>query len=214
MNINAAEKRSAVPPVLVGIAGGSCSGKTTFARLLQALLRPVKTGILNQDAYYRGQSSRDPDTRAKTNFDHPDAIEMPLFLSHLEKLLKGESIRKPVYSYRLHTRTSETMEVHPSKVLIVEGLFLFGMYPAAPLFSLKIFLDVPDAERERRRVARDIQERSDTMEDLMIRWHGQTLPMHTSYVEPQKDFADHVLTGVEDEAPPIAAEIEAILKQR
>ena len=197
--------------IMVGIAGGSCAGKSTFAKRLQSRLGVKSTALLNQDAYYRDQSHLTVRERANINFDHPNAIEMPLFIRHIKQLIKGKPVQKPTYSYRKHARMDETKIIRPSKVLLVEGLFLYGPYPAEPLFKLRIYLDVPEDNRRDRRFSRDIKERSDTLDDMIMRWQRYTGPMHALYVEPQKKTADFVLSGTRDDIVLAAQQIKAML---
>lgn len=177
--------------LLVGIAGGTGSGKTTLADRIH---REFPDAVLiSQDSYYKDQSGVPEKLRGKTNFDHPDALEFSLLKEHLEMLKRGHCIDMPTYSFLTHTRTEETVHIHPTKIILVEGILLFAVPEIRDLLDIKLFVDTDDDVRLLRRIKRDIQERGRTLEGASKQYLTTVKPMHDAFVEPSKRFADLII---------------------
>jgi uridine kinase len=193
---------------LIGISGGSGSGKTTFARLLDRQLNRTFgegcSSILAQDHYYIDQSARfKEDGDPSVNFDHPSAIEFPLLARHLEKLKQGHPIEVPVYDFVTHTRKAVTTPFHPTRFVIVDGMLLLSQPLIRPWLDHRIFVDAPESVRYERRLKRDVVERGRTPEGVERQFRAQVKPMHDEFIEPSKDFASQVVEGTVDFAPVI-----------
>jgi uridine kinase len=179
-------------PFLIGIAGGTGSGKTTVAR---AIIEAVAghAVLIDMDAYYRPLDAMPLAERDRVNFDHPDTIDFPLLISHVRELRAGRAIEKPVYDFSRHTRAPHTEHVEPREVVVVEGILCLASPGLRALFDLKVFVDVPDEVRFARRLARDVSERGRTAESVRAQYEATVRPMHREFVEPGKAFADIVL---------------------
>ncbi len=198
---------------VVGISGGTCSGKTTLARILAQRFGRVCVTV-SQDWYYRDLAAVPPEARACVNFDAPDAIESPLLAAQLAVLARGAMIHAPQYDFALHTRDAESLRIDPAPVVIVEGLHVIGMPELAGLFSLRVFVDASDSLRLSRRVARDTRERGRTEPQIAAQFEATVRPMHARFVAPLRRCADLVVDGagaLEPAAALIAARIEALL---
>ena len=180
-------------PFLVGIAGGSGSGKTVLAQALCEGLRPAVATALAQDAYYRDRATLPPSARERLDFDTPDAFDQDLFVEHLSALRGGERIRPPRYCFVTHCRRGHGEPLGPADVVLVEGLFPFVDPRARELYDLRIYLDAPERVRLARRVARDVRERGRTEQSVMEQYRRSTLPAHRRWVEPSRAWADVVL---------------------
>jgi len=194
---------------LVGIAGGSGSGKTTFAnKILQKVTDPAVV-LLHQDSYYL--PTPPPHLRfgnlnpAEYNFDHPEAFDWPLLRSHLEILKQGGKVNVPVYDYRTNQRTTETIAVGPCKVIVLEGIFTLWDAPLRSLFDLKIYLHVESDIRFIRRLHRDVRERGRSLDSIIRQYYDTVRPMHHEYLEPTRQYAD-ISVGEETD---VAAEVIA-----
>ncbi|MFN7685926.1 MAG: uridine kinase [Oligoflexia bacterium] len=184
---------------LVGIAGGSGSGKTTFAnKILQRVTDPG-VALLHQDSYYL------PSLPEGANFDHPDAFDWPLLRNHLEALKQGLTVQVPVYDYRTNRRTLQTQPVGPSKVIVLEGIFTLWDPPLRSLFDLKIYLHVEADIRFIRRLHRDVRERGRSLDGIIRQYYDTVRPMHHEYLEPTRQYAD-ISVGEETD---VAAEVIA-----
>lgn len=179
--------------LVVGIAGGTGSGKTTVTRNILHRLDLDAIAVLQQDAYYRDLSDLGPAQRDLRNFDHPDSIELDLFADHLASLKAGEGIAQPVYDFARHVRTAETRWVEPGDVVIVEGILLFHFAEIRDLLDIRIFVDTPPDIRLLRRITRDIRERSRTLESVTEQYLRTVRPMHEEFVEPSKRHADVIV---------------------
>lgn len=179
-------------PVLVGIAGGSGSGKTWLADWLRRLIGPRAAARLAQDDFYRDRSHLSPAQRARLNFDHPDALDWTAFESALADLRAGRACRRPVYDFTTHTRAG-TVALEPRPLVLVDGLWLLSHPSVRRRFDLTVFLRCPEGERLRRRIARDVAERARTLEAVRAQFRGTVAPMHRRYVEPQARWADVVI---------------------
>jgi uridine kinase len=183
-------------PFVVGVAGGSGSGKTALCRALAGALGPARVAMLCHDAYYRDRSELPAAERAALNYDVPDALDTPLFLEHLRALRAGLPARPPRYCFSTHRRIGEDGVVEPRPVLLVEGILLLHDAEARRLLDLALFLDVPDEVRLARRMARDTSERGRTRRSVLSQFEATVRGAHAAYVEPTKAFADLVLFNV------------------
>ena len=175
-------------PLVIGITGGSGSGKTTVSReLVRRLTEDGSSAILlQQDSYYKDQSDKPMSERVKTNYDHPDSFETDLFVSDLRRLLRHEAISKPIYDYPNHTRAKEVEPVEPADVIIVDGVLLFNDSRVRDLLDMKIFVDTDDDIRFLRRLERDIDERGRTVRGVIDQYLATVKPMYHQFVEPTK----------------------------
>lgn len=178
--------------ILIGIAGGTGSGKTTLTRHLKNHFGPEVT-VIGHDNYYKRQEGKTYEERAKQNYDHPDAFDTGLLVEHLKELKAGRSIRCPVYSYVDHNRTDETLEIFPTKVLIVEGILIFQDPELREMFDIKIFVETDADVRILRRCLRDVEERGRTLRSVVTQYLTTVKPMHEQYVEPSRKYADIVV---------------------
>lgn len=178
--------------ILIGIAGGTGSGKTTLTRHLKDHFGPHVT-VIGHDSYYKRQEGKTYEERARQNYDHPDAFDTDLLVEHLKELKEGRSIRCPVYSYVDHNRTDQTTEVFPTKVLIVEGILIFQDPALREMLDIKIFVETDADERILRRCLRDVEERGRTLRSVVTQYLSTVKPMHEQYVEPSRKYADIVV---------------------
>ncbi|MBS9767413.1 MAG: uridine kinase [Flavobacteriaceae bacterium] len=178
--------------IVIGIAGGTGSGKTTVT---DAILEKINahTSLLEQDAYYRDMPKLTHEERSQLNYDHPDAIEFSLLIQHIKNLKKGVSIEKPIYDFTEHARKNETTTVQPARILIVEGILIFAIPELRELFDMKIFVDTDDDERLLRRINRDMKERGRSFESIQEQYRNSVKPMHLEFVEPSKRYADVII---------------------
>lgn len=182
-------------PVVIGIAGGSGSGKTTVLRRIVEAFGPDHIAVLEHDAYYRDLSHLPFEVRTQVNFDHPDALETSLLRAHLEGLLLGQPIEKPVYNFTKHTREPYTVCVAPRPVIIVEGILVLAEPLLRELMDIKLYVDAPDDVRLIRRIRRDLQERGRSIESILEQYEHTVRPMHLEFVEPSKRLADVIIPG-------------------
>jgi uridine kinase len=179
-------------PLIIGVVGGSGSGKTTVTRAIQQAM-DVRAALLDQDCYYKDLSHRTPNERRQVNFDHPDSIDADLMVAHLEQLARSEPIDKPTYDFAAHTRAPGRVRVEPSAIVLVDGILLFADKRLRDLFDIKIYVDVADDIRFIRRLERDVVERGRSMEDVIRQYLATVRPMHLEFVEPSKRYADVIL---------------------
>lgn len=178
--------------ILIGIAGGTGSGKTTLTRHLKEHFGPEVT-VIGHDNYYKRQDGKTLEERAKVNYDHPAAFDTELLIEHLKELKEGRPIRCPVYSYVEHNRTEETREILPTKVIIVEGILIFQNPTLRDMFDIKIFVETDADVRILRRALRDVEERGRTLQSVVTQYLTTVKPMHEQYVEPSRKFADIIV---------------------
>ena len=178
--------------ILIGIAGGTGSGKTTLTRHLKEHFGDSVT-VIGHDSYYKRQEGKTYEERAKVNYDHPSAFDTELLIQHLEELKAGHAVQCPVYSYVDHNRTGETVTVRPNKVIIVEGILIFADEELASEMDIKIFVDTDADVRILRRILRDVRERGRTLESVVEQYLTTVKPMHEQYVEPSKRRADIIM---------------------
>jgi uridine kinase len=180
-------------PFIIGVAGGTGSGKTTVVKNLMKVLKNQGVICISHDDYYRDQTEMSMEERVKVNYDHPSALETSLLVEHLKKLVTGQSIRKPLYDFVENNRRTETEVIEPAKVIIVEGILIFESTALRPLFDLKLFVDTDADIRLIRKIRRDIQERGRTLESGIHQYLTATRPMHLEFVEPNKRYADIII---------------------
>ncbi len=181
-------------PIVIGIAGGTCSGKSSIASILIDAFRYTKSiNIIKQDDYYKDQSHLPMEERNKTNYDHPLAFDFDLMIEHIKALINGESIEKPTYDYTVHNRSNFTEIIHPSDVLIIEGLFALYNPELRELEDIKIFVDTPADVRFIRRLRRDVKERARTVDSITDQYLTTVKPMHDQFLEPTKQYADIII---------------------
>jgi uridine kinase len=197
------------PPFVVGVAGGSGSGKTALCRTLAGGLGPERVSMLCHDAYYRDRGDLPAAERAALNYDVPDALDTPLFLQHLRAVRAGRAVRPPRWCFVTHRRIGEEAAVEPRPVLLVEGILLLHEPEARRLLDVTFFLDVPGQMRLARRIARDTSERGRTRRSVLSQFEATVRGAHAAHVEPTKAFADVVLTNISrvDHVAEIAAEV-------
>ncbi len=179
--------------LILGIAGGTGSGKTTVVNQILNELPADEVGVISQDSYYRKNDNMDYDERSKINFDHPKSIDFDLLVKHLKALRKGEIIEQPVYSFVTHNRTKDTVITHPRKVLIVEGILVFTDKKLRDLFDIKIYVHADSDERLIRRIRRDVAERGRDVSEILDRYQKTLKPMHQQFIEPGKVYADIII---------------------
>jgi uridine kinase len=178
--------------LVVGIAGGSGSGKTTVVRSVsQAFGDGV--AVLEHDAYYRDQSHLSLEERLKTNYDHPFAFDTDLYISHIERLMEGESVEKPVYSFESYSRTERTERVDPARVIVLEGILILEDSRLRALMDIKAYVDADPDVRFIRRLVRDVKERGRTVDSVVEQYLTVVRPMHLQFVEPNKRYADIII---------------------
>ena len=179
-------------PLIIGVVGGSGSGKTTVTRAIYDM-DGVDAAFIDQDAYYRDLAHLPLEERKRVNFDHPDSFDTELLISQLGALQRGEAIDKPTYDFAAHTRASGTQRVEPRHVILVDGILLFADARLRPLFDIKIYVDVAEDVRFIRRLQRDTAERGRSMDDVIRQYLATVRPMHLEFVEPSKRYADIII---------------------
>ena len=178
--------------MIIGIAGGTGSGKTTLTLRLKERFGD-DLSILYHDNYYKSHSDMPYEARTKLNYDHPDAFDTPRMIADLEALRRGEAIQSPTYDYTIHDRARETVEVRPTKVVVVEGILIFENRTLRDLMDIKIFVDTDADVRILRRITRDVKERGRSLDSVVTQYLTTVKPMHEQFVEPSKRFADIVV---------------------
>ncbi|WP_120187665.1 uridine kinase [Tenacibaculum lutimaris] len=178
---------------VIGIAGGTGSGKTTVVNQIINELPADEVCVISQDSYYKQTDSLTYEERTKINFDHPRAIDFELMVQHLTELKNGEIIEQPVYSFVAHNRTKDTIKTHPRKVIIIEGILIFNSEDLRNLCDIKVFVHADADERLIRRVRRDIKERGRDVNEVLNRYQTTLKPMHQQFIEPTKNYADIII---------------------
>ena len=179
--------------MIIGISGGTGSGKTTVANRILESVRASEVVFIQQDSYYRNIEDLPLDIRQVANFDHPDALDNDLLIHHVRKLKSGEPIDLPIYDFKTNTRLSETRPLDPKPIVIVEGILIFAEPRLRELMDIKVFVDTPDDIRFIRRLRRDIAERGRTVDSVIEQYTGTVRPMHMQFVEPSKRYADVII---------------------
>jgi uridine kinase len=180
-------------PVVIGIAGGTGSGKTTVANVILQRVGADSIAFLPHDAYYKDLQHLPSAQRELVNFDHPDSLETELMVKHLEALRRWEPVEIPIYDFTNHSRTDRTLRVEPQPIILVEGILIFAEPKLRDLFDAKIFVDTPPDIRFIRRLERDIMERGRTVESVIKQYETTVRPMHLEFVEPSKRVADVII---------------------
>jgi len=180
-------------PLVIAIAGGSGSGKTTVANAILKRVGADRIAYLPHDAYYRDLSSLPLNQRVAVNFDHPDSLESELMIQHIRQLKNWEAVEMPVYDFTRHTRTSQTIRIEPHRVIVVEGILIFAERELREMFDVKIFVDTDPDLRFIRRLQRDLTERGRTTEMVISQYLSTVRPMHLEFVESSKRYADVII---------------------
>ncbi len=179
--------------LIIGIAGGSGSGKTTVVNKIVSSLPKDSVAVISQDAYYYDNGDLSPEEKLKINFDHPNSIEWPLLIKHIQMLKEGKDVEMPIYSYVTCARAKETQTVHPKEVIIVEGILIMTNSKLRKLLDVKLFVSTDSDERLMRIIRRDIQERGRNYDDALTHYATFVKPMHQQFIEPTKLFADVII---------------------
>lgn len=180
-------------PVIIGIAGGTGSGKTTVAKEVLKHFPGASVVTIHHDSYYRDRAHMPFEDRVKINYDHPDAFENDLMLRHLMELKAGHTIEKPLYDYETHTRKSETLTIRPARIILLEGILVLSVEEIRDLLDIKLYVDTDADERFIRRLRRDMVRRGRTAEQVIEQYLDTVRPMHLQFVEPSKRYADVII---------------------
>ena len=180
-------------PIVIGVTGGSGSGKTSVSRAILDKFTEVSILLLEQDFYYKDQSELPFEERLKTNYDHPFAFDTDLFIKDLQKLIQYESIEQPVYDYSKHTRSDQVIHREPKEVIIVEGILILEDKRLRDLMDIKVYVDTDDDIRIIRRIKRDMESRGRTLDSVIHQYLTVVKPMHQQFIEPTKKFADIII---------------------
>ena len=203
-------------PLVIGIAGGSGSGKTTVAQEILNRVGAAQIAYLPHDAYYKDLSGLPPNQRAEANFDHPNSLETELLIKHVQQLRQYQPVELPVYDFSTHSRTEKTILIAPRPVIVVEGILIYGEPQLRELCDIKIFVDTDSDLRFIRRLQRDISERGRTTESVIHQYLKTVRPMHLDFVEPSKRYADIIMPEGGFNAPAldmVVARIEKMLRE-
>jgi len=197
--------------IIIGVAGGSGSGKTTFVRELAAALGHERALVIEQDCYYIDQSHRFDRDGGQVNFDHPESLDWPLLIEHLQCLRRGEAIQRPVYDFATHKRRQETVYVEPAQFVILDGILILVPEDLRREMNHKVFIDTREELRYRRRLKRDVAERGRTPEGVRAQFVAQVKPMHDQFVDPSREFADQVVCEEHDFSGEVKKAVELLL---
>lgn len=179
--------------IIIGIAGGTGSGKTTLTEKLRDHFGANEVSVLNHDSYYKRHDELPYEERCKLNYDHPDAFDTDLMVEDLKTLCAGQTIHCPVYDYTIHNRSKDTVEVRPTKVVIVEGILIFHPKELRDLMDIKIFVDTDADVRILRHILRDVKERGRSLDSVISQYLNTVKPMHQQFVQPSRQYADIVV---------------------
>ncbi len=180
-------------PLILGVAGGSGSGKTTVVSQIIRAMEPVPVSLLHHDSYYRDHPDLSDEERACRNYDHPDVLETPLLAEHLRELLAGRAVEEPVYDFTTHSRTDETRHIEPNPVVIVDGILILAEPELRELMDIKVFVETDSDLRFIRRLLRDTQERGRSVDSVIRQYQETVRPMHLEFVEPSRRHADVIV---------------------
>ena len=179
--------------LILGIAGGTGSGKTTVVNQILNELPTAEVTVISQDSYYKQNDHLTYNERSNINFDHPNAIDFDLLISHVEELKQGNSIDQPIYSFVTHNRVNDKLKTFPKKVVIIEGILIYTNKTLRDLIDIKVFVHADSDERLIRRLRRDISERGRDLNEVLERYQSTLKPMHEEFIEPTKNFADLII---------------------
>lgn len=179
--------------IIIGIAGGTGSGKTTLTERLREHFGENEVSVINHDSYYKAHDELPYEERCKLNYDHPDSFDTPLLVEHLQQLRAGHSVDVPVYDYTIHNRSKQTVRVNPAPVIIVEGILIFASPELCDLMDMKVFVDTDADVRILRRIVRDVKKRGRTLDSVVNQYLTTVKPMHEQFVEPSKRKADLIV---------------------
>ncbi len=182
-------------PVIIGVSGGTGSGKTTVAKKVASSLLDESVIIIHHDSYYHDQAKIPRTDRERLNYDHPAAFDTALLTRHIERLIAGKPIKKPVYDFKTHTRLPERETVKPAHVILLEGILVLEDEPLREMMDIKIYVEADDDERFIRRLTRDISDRGRTVESAIEQYMETVKPMHLEFVAPSKRYADLIIPG-------------------
>jgi uridine kinase len=203
-------------PFVIGVAGGTGSGKTTVSRRIQEAVSINHIAYIQHDNYYRDQSELSLEQRARTNYDHPNSLETELLVQQLLALQAGQAVDMPLYDFSLHTRSTQTQRVEPAPVILVEGILIFVEKELRELMDVRIFVDTDADIRFIRRLRRDMNERSRSLDSVVQQYMGTVRPMHMEFVEPSKRYADVIVPRGGDNRVAmemIVSRIDALLRE-
>ncbi|WP_313756418.1 uridine kinase [Tissierella sp.] len=203
-------------PLLIGITGGTGSGKSTVSKEIFKSIHEKKIAVIEQDSYYKDQSNLTFEERVKTNYDHPLAFDNELLVKHLKDLMDNKAIEKPIYDFENHTRKKETINVEPKDIIILEGILILFEEEIRNLLDIKVFVDTDSDVRVIRRILRDIKDRGRTLDSVILQYMETVRPAHLQFIEPTKRYADIIIPegGYNKVAIDIiVAKINSILKK-
>ena len=179
--------------MIIGICGGTGSGKTTIARAIVEAVGKTNVVLVEQDSYYRNLADMPLDERHQANFDHPDSIDSDMLVNHIRRLKQGLQVEMPMYDFKTHTRSERIEIIEPKQVVIVEGILIFSETRVLDMLDVRVYVDTPDDVRFIRRLQRDISERGRTVETVVAQYYRTVRPMHHEFVEPSKRHADIII---------------------
>lgn len=179
--------------IIIGIAGGTGSGKTTLTERLRDHFGSDEVSVINHDSYYKSHDDLTYEDRCKLNYDHPDSFDTPLLIEHLRALKAGQTVQAPVYDYTVHNRSSETVTIRPAPVIILEGILIFAEPALCEQMDMKVFVDTDADVRILRRILRDVKKRGRTLDSVVEQYLTTVKPMHEQFVEPSKRKADLIV---------------------
>ena len=179
--------------LIIGIYGGTGSGKTTIVNMIASHFSSNDIEIISQDSYYKDNSDISYEDRCKLNFDHPNAIDFNLLHKHLKNLRKGKTVEQPIYDFKIHNRLKKTIQIKPKKILILEGILIMCHAEIRSIFDLKIFINANSKTRMERRIKRDIAERGRSRDEVLKRYIETLKPMHEKFIEPTKIYANYII---------------------
>ncbi len=211
---NEIKKINKTKMLVIGIAGGTGSGKTTVVNNILRDLNAESVIVISQDNYYKDHPELSFDERSKINFDHPRSIDFELLKEHVALLKNGVSIEQPVYSFITHSRKEETILTHPQSVIIVEGILVLTDADLRDLFDVKIFVHADSDERLIRRVRRDIQERGRDLDEVLTRYQKTLKPMHQQFIEPSKNYADIIIPNMKKKNSVAIKVLSTVIKEK
>jgi uridine kinase len=180
-------------PLILGVAGGSGSGKTTVVSQIIRAMEPVPVSLLHHDSYYRDHPDLSDQDRGRLNYDHPDVLETPLLAGHLRELLAGQAVEEPVYDFTTHSRTDETRRIEPNPVVIVDGILILAEPDLRELMDIRVYVETDSDLRFIRRLLRDTQERGRSVDSVIRQYQETVRPMHLEFVEPSRRHADVIV---------------------